>query len=70
MNQQHQKWINLVKERMKQRGWSRLDLAQVAEVSPAMITRLLNEGHGSDELKKYISNKLRIREPRGLYEEI
>ena len=68
MSQQHQKWLDLVKERMDQKGWNRSDLAQVAGVSPAMVTRLLNEGHGSDELKKHISDKLGIREPWELFE--
>ncbi|HEL1638196.1 helix-turn-helix transcriptional regulator [Streptococcus suis] len=68
MSQQHQKWLDLVKERMRQKGWNRSDLAQVAGVSSAMITRLLNEGHGSDDLKKHISDKLGIREPWELFE--
>lgn len=63
MSQQHQKWIELVKQKMQEKGWSRSDLAQVAGVSPAMITRLLKEGHGSDEFKLLISKKLNIREP-------
>ncbi|AZR97006.1 helix-turn-helix domain-containing protein [Streptococcus suis] len=67
MSQQHQKWLDLVKERMQQKGWNRSDLAQVAGVSSAMITRLLNEGHGSDDLKKHISDKLGIREPWELF---
>lgn len=70
MSQQHQKWIDLVKGRMQQKGWSRSDLAQVAGVSPAMITRLLKEGHGSDEFKLLISKKLNIREPWEEYEEV
>lgn len=69
MSRQHQKWIELVEQKMKQKGWNRSDLAQVAGVSSAMITRLLNEGHGSDELKKHISDKLGIREPWELFEE-
>lgn len=69
MSQQHQKWINLVEERMAEKGWNRSDLAQVAGVTPAMITRLMNKGHGSDELKKHISNKLGIREPWEKFEE-
>ncbi|CYU88617.1 phage protein [Streptococcus suis] len=38
MSQQHQKWLDLVKERMQQKGWNRSDLAQVAGVSSSMIT--------------------------------
>ncbi|MGV3051447.1 helix-turn-helix domain-containing protein [Streptococcus hyovaginalis] len=70
MSQQHQKWIELVKQKMQEKGWSRSDLAQVAGVSPAMITRLLKQGHGSDEFKLLISKKLNIREPWEEYEEV
>ncbi|MFW5458155.1 helix-turn-helix domain-containing protein [Streptococcus hyovaginalis] len=70
MSQQHQKWLELVKQKMQEKGWSRSDLAQVAGVSPAMITRLLKEGHGSDEFKLLISKKLNIREPWEEYEEV
>ncbi|HEQ4428421.1 TPA: helix-turn-helix transcriptional regulator [Streptococcus pyogenes] len=69
MSQQHQIWIDLVKEKMSQKGWNRSDLAQVAGVSATMISRLLNEGHGSYEFKKHISDKLGIREPWELFEE-
>ncbi|HFX4175884.1 TPA: helix-turn-helix domain-containing protein [Streptococcus pyogenes] len=68
MSQQHQIWLDLIKKKMEQKGWNRSDLAQVAGVSAAMITRLLNEGHGSDEFKKHISDKLGIREPWELFE--
>ncbi|MDY4510764.1 helix-turn-helix domain-containing protein [Streptococcus hyovaginalis] len=70
MSQQHQKWLELVKQKMQEKGWSRSDLAQVAGVSPAMITRLLKQGHGSDEFKLLISKKLNIREPWEEYEEV
>lgn len=70
MSQQHQKWLELVAQKMQQKGWSRSDLAQVAGVSPAMITRLLKEGHGSDEFKLLISKKLNIRESWEEYEEV
>lgn len=62
MSQQHQKWLELVKQKMEQKSWSKSDLAQVCGVSPAMITRLLNEGHGSDNFKLLVSKKLNIRE--------
>ena len=48
MSLQHQKWLTLVQEKMKHKNWSKSDLAQVCGVSPAMITRLLKEGYGSD----------------------
>ena len=41
MSQQHQKWIDLVKKRLRERGWSQSDFATVLGVSPAMVTRLL-----------------------------
>lgn len=62
MSQQHQKWIDLVKKRLHERGWSQSDFATVLGVSPAMVTRLLKEGHGSDDLKLKVNKKLRITE--------
>lgn len=62
MSQQHQKWIELVKQKMEEKSWSKSDLAQVCGVTPTMITRLLNEGHGSDNFKLLVSKKLNIRE--------
>ncbi|MBJ6745544.1 transcriptional regulator [Streptococcus sp. 121] len=62
MSQQHQKWLELVKQKMEQKSWSKSDLAQVCGVTLAMITRLLNEGHGSDNFKLLVSKKLNIRE--------
>lgn len=69
MSTQQQIWLALVKEKMAQEKWNRSDLAQVAGVSPAYITRLLNDGYGSDRFKKHISDKLGIREPWELFEE-
>jgi len=48
MSQQHKKWIELVKQRLSEKGWSQSDLATVIGVTPAAINRLLKEGHGSD----------------------
>ncbi|WP_317334411.1 transcriptional regulator [Streptococcus orisratti] len=62
MSQQHQKWIDLVNKRLHERGWSRSDFAIVLGVSPAMVTRLLKEGHGSDDLKLRVNKKLKISE--------
>ena len=62
MSQQHHKWIELVKERIEQRGWSQTDLAIVVGVSPSAITQLLKDGKGSDDLKLRINKKLRISE--------
>ena len=62
MSQQHHKWIELVNERIEQRGWSQTDLAIVVGVSPSAITQLLKDGKGSDDLKLRINKKLRISE--------
>ncbi|MDQ0222019.1 transcriptional regulator [Streptococcus moroccensis] len=70
MSQQHQKWIDLVIQKMNERRWTKSDLAQVIGVSAPMITRLLNDGHGSDNLKLAVSKKLGIREPWEEFEEV
>lgn len=62
MSQQHKKWLDLVKQRLDEKSWSRSDLAIVIGVSPAMITKLLKTGQGSDELKLQVNRKLNISE--------
>lgn len=62
MSQQHKKWIEIVKEKIKNRGWSQTDLAIVIGVSPSAITQLFKDGKGSDDLKLRINKKLRISE--------
>ena len=69
MSQQHRKWIELVKERIEQRGWSQTDLAIVVGVSPSAITQLVKDGKGSDDLKLRINKKLRINESWEKFEE-
>ena len=69
MSQQHQKWIDLVKKRLQDRGWSQTDFAIVLGISPAMVSRLLKEGHGSDDLKLKVNKKLRISESWTSFEE-
>lgn len=69
MSQQHKKWIDIVKKRLHDRGWSQSDFAIVLGVSPAMVTRLLKEGHGSDDLKLKVNKKLRISESWESFEE-
>lgn len=69
MSQQHHKWIEFVKERIEQRGWSQTDLATVVGVSPSAITQLLKDGKGSDDLKLRINKKLRISESWERFEE-
>ena len=69
MSQQHRKWIELVKERIEQRGCSPTDLAIVVGVSPSAITQLVKDGKGSDDLKLRINKKLRINESWEKFEE-
>ena len=62
MSQQQKKWLELVQNRLNEKGWTRSDLAVVVGVSPSMITQLMKNGHGSDELKLTINKKLNINE--------
>jgi plasmid maintenance system antidote protein VapI len=62
MSLQHKKWLDLVEQRLDEKSWSRSDLAIVIGVSPAMITKLLKTGQGSDELKLQVNRKLNISE--------
>ena len=69
MSQQHKKWIEIVKEKIKNRGWSQTDLAIVIGVSPSAITQLFKDGKGSDDLKLRINKKLKISESWEQFEE-
>lgn len=69
MSQQHKKWIEIVKEKIKNRGWSQTDLAIVIGVSPSAITQLFKDAKGSDDLKLRINKKLRISESWEKFEE-
>lgn len=69
MSQQYKKWIEIVKEKIKNRGWSQTDLAIVIGVSPSAITQLFKDGKGSDDLKLRINKKLRISESWEKFEE-
>ena len=69
MSQQHKEWIEIVKEKIKNRGWSQTDLAIVIGVSPSAITQLFKAGKGSDDLKLRINKKLRISESWEKFEE-
>jgi len=69
MSQQHKKWIEIVKEKIKNRGWSQTDLAIVIGVSPSAITQLFKDRKGSDDLKLRINKKLRISESWEKFEE-
>ena len=64
MSAQHQKWANLVKERLAEKKWTQSDLAQAVGLdSPGTISDLLKKGKGSVELKLKVSKLLGIREP-------
>nr|DAV12375.1 MAG TPA: Plasmid maintenance system antidote protein [Caudoviricetes sp.] len=69
MSQQHKKWIEIVKEKIRNRGWSQTDLAIVIGVSPSAITQLFKDRKGSDDLKLRINKKLRISESWEKFEE-
>lgn len=64
MSQQHQKWIALVEQRLKEKNWSKADLTQAVGLrSQGTITDLLKTGKGSVDLKLRVSKILSIREP-------
>lgn len=64
MSRQHQKWVELVEERLKEKGWNKADLAQAVGLrSQGTITDLLKTGKGSADLKIRVSKLLGIREP-------
>lgn len=70
MSQQHQKWISLVEQRLKEKGWSKADLTQAVGLrSQGTITDLLKTGKGSVDLKLRVSKILGIREPWEEFEE-
>lgn len=70
MSQQHQKWIALVEQRLKEKNWSKADLTQAVGLrSQGTITDLLKTGKGSVDLKLRVSKILSIREPWEEFEE-
>ena len=62
MKDQQKKWAKLAEASLKEKGWSKTDLAIVAGVTPPTITRLFKEGKGSDDLKLLIHKKLKLSE--------
>ncbi|GAB6634935.1 hypothetical protein BOVMAS19_12480 [Streptococcus uberis] len=69
MSQQHKKWSALVEQRLKEKGWTRVDLALAVGLrSSGTITDLLTKGKGSVDLKVKVSKILNIREPWELFE--
>ncbi|AIQ01189.1 hypothetical protein [Streptococcus pyogenes] len=64
MSKQHEKWVDLVEQHLKEKDWSKADLTQAVGLrSQGTITDLLNKGKGSAELKIKVSKLLGIREP-------
>ncbi|HEM4972170.1 TPA: transcriptional regulator [Streptococcus suis] len=70
MSQQHKKWAELVEQRLKDKRWTKADLAQAVGLrSQGTITDLLKKGKGSPDLKLRVSKLLSIREPWEQFEE-
>ena len=71
MSTQHQKWNELVKQKMAERNWNNADLAQAIgfKRTSSVITELFKIGKGSDDLKLKISKKLGISESWEKFEE-
>ena len=70
MSQQHKKWVALVEQRLKEKNWSKRDLAQAVGLrSSGTITDLLKSGKGSVDLKLRVSKILSVREPWEEFEE-
>lgn len=52
MSQQHKKWSALVERRLKEKDWTKVDLALAVGLrSSGTITDLLTKGKGSIDLK-------------------
>ena len=51
MSQQHQKWIQLVKDKLNSEGMTQTHLARACGVKKPTISELLKYGKGSDKLK-------------------
>ena len=69
MSQQYKKWSALVEQQLKEKGWTKVDLALAVGLrSSGTITDLLTKGKGSVDLKVRVSKILNIREPWELFE--
>lgn len=62
MSQQHQKWIQLVKEKLSSEGMTKTHLARACGVKKPTISELLKYGKGSDKLKNRVCDVLGIDE--------
>ena len=62
MSQQHQKWIQLVKDKLNSEGMTQPHLARACGVKKPTISELLKYGKGSDRLKNRVCDVLGIDE--------
>ena len=62
MSQQHQKWIQLVKDKLNTEGMTRTHLARACGVKKPTISDLLKYGKGSIKLKNRVCDVLGIDE--------
>ena len=62
MTQQHQKWIQLVKDKLSSEGITQTHLARACGVKKPTISELLKYGKGSNRLKNRVCDVLGIDE--------
>ena len=62
MSQQHQKWIQIVKDKLNSEGMTQTHLARACGVKKPTISELLKYGKGSDRLKNRVCDVLGIDE--------
>ena len=62
MTQQHQKWIQLVKDKLNSEGMTQTHLARACGVKKPTISELLKYGKGSNRLKNRVCDVLGIDE--------
>ena len=62
MSQQHQKWIQIVKDKLNSEGMTQTHLARACGVKKPTISELLKYGKGSDKLKNRVCDVLGIDE--------
>jgi gp8 len=62
MSQQHQRWIQLVKDKLNTEGMTQTHLARACGVKKPTISDLLKYGKGSNKLKNRVCDVLGIDE--------
>lgn len=62
MSQQHQKWIQIVKDKLNSEGMTQTHLARACGVKKPTISELLKYGKGSNKLKNRVCDVLGIDE--------